>query len=78
MVELMTVATRKRTKAFKALNEGLRPSHRTHPSPDFTDEIMFADGARIRDRLNAMDLDASDRADLELDEREHALKYWGF
>jgi hypothetical protein len=74
----MKVSTTARTKAYKALNEGHRKPARVHIPPDFTDEELFADGARIRGRLNAQDLDASVRADLETQEREHSLKYWGY
>jgi hypothetical protein len=76
----MKVATRK-GKAKRLSGDAQFGSYlvpRRRISPDFTDESLFADGARIRDRLNAPDLDANVRDTLELDEREHALKYWGF
>jgi hypothetical protein len=77
MVEVVKATTKPRTRAFKLLNEGRRPVSRTHIPPDFSDEAAFEEGALIRARLLA-DPSPEERDRLEIAEREHALKYWGF
>lgn len=70
----MTTATRNKDLHFGRL---AATPKLPKAAPDFSDEAGFRAGAVIRSRLNAA-LEPTIIDDLEMQEREHALKYWGY